>query len=147
TTPPLTAAAPVAAAVPSGSPYNVDVRKGAPAKPDPSANKSADPSPPARPSVFGHKVVPNAKRFVLRMNGAVTALQGTSDKDGFSVIVPNVHALDRAAPIAAGSPSIARAMFLNRPDRAELHVRFANGKNPPYRISAQGNALEVLIGN
>ncbi|HEY2736599.1 MAG TPA: PilZ domain-containing protein [Polyangiales bacterium] len=149
TTPPLTAAVPAAGAVPAGSPYTVELRKAAaPAKSDPNAKRNTEPAKPsAAVNVFGHKVVPNAKRFSLRMNAPVTSLQGSADKDGFSVIVPSGHAIDRAAPIAAGNPSIARAMILNRADRAELHVRFARGKNPPYRVSAQGNALEVLIGN
>jgi hypothetical protein len=36
-------------------------------------------------------------------------------------------------------------MIINKGDRAELAIRFADGKRPAYQVSAQGNTLQVLI--
>jgi hypothetical protein len=132
-----------AGVVPSGSPYAVDVRKGASAKaaPGPGPGK-----PVASATSFGHKQVPNAKRFVLHMSAPVNALSGSADHAGFSIIVPGSRAVMRAAPIAEGNPNVAHAMVLNHGDGSQLSVRFAPGKSPAYRVTAQGSTLEVLIG-
>jgi hypothetical protein len=138
---PPAAATPVrASVVPAGSPYAVDVRAGKAPAPPAAGTLAAG-------SAYGLRQIPNAKRFVLRMSSPITAVQGSSDAHGFSVVIPGSLALERAAPIAAGSPLIARAMIINRGDRSELSVRFADGKNPAYRVSGQGAALEVLIGH
>jgi hypothetical protein len=140
-TPQPTAAAILAAGVvPSGSPYAVDVRKGAAAKPAPPAKLIAS------ATTFGHKQVPNPKRFVLRMNGPVSAVQGSADATGFNVVIPGSRAVMRAAPIAEGNPNVAHAMIVNHGDGSQLSVHFAPGKSPAFRVSAQGNTLEVLIG-
>jgi hypothetical protein len=108
----------------------------------PTAAKSA-----AKPSAyFGQKQIPNARRFLLRVSGPVRLVQGTPLSDGFTVVVSDVRALDKAAPIAAGHPSVEQAMILNRKDYAELSVRFAPGKHPAYRVTPQGAAIEVLLG-
>jgi hypothetical protein len=124
-----------AAAAPSGSPYAIDVRaKSAPAKPAAVSGR-----------VFGAKSVPNGKRFVLRMRDPVRSLQGTVEPDGFSVLISGNKALDKAAPLKA-QPSVGGAAIWNHKDTVELHVRFAAGKNPAYRVTANGPSLEVVIG-
>jgi len=132
---------PAAGVVPAGSPYAVDLRAGK------AAPQPATASTLAGGSAFGQKQIPNAKRFVLRMSSPIKAVQGSSDAHGFNIVIPGSLALERAAPIAAGNPAIARAMIINRGNRSELSVRFADGKNPAYRVSGQGAALEVLIGH
>jgi hypothetical protein len=142
TAPTLAAATPAAGVVPAGSPYAVDVRANrAPLQP------AAEAKSLAGGSAFGQKQIPNAKRFVLRMSSPIKAVQGSSDSHGFNVVIPGSLALDRAAPIAANNPAVARAMIINRGNRSELSVRFADGRTPAYRVSGQGAALEVLIGH
>jgi hypothetical protein len=123
-------------------------------KPAASANVSAKPNAavsgktaaPGNSMVFGQKQVPNARRFLLRMAEPVRAIFGTADAGGFSVVIMGNKALDRAAPIAVGNPSVEQAAILNRRDHsAELSVRFAPGKSPAYRVSGQGSNLEVLL--
>jgi hypothetical protein len=97
-------------------------------------------------TVFGHKQVPNAQKFVLRTSSPITSLHGKSDPGGFTVVIPNTRALDKAAPIALANPAVAKAKILNRSGYAELSVRFAEGRSPAYRVSAQQAGLEVLIG-
>jgi hypothetical protein len=107
-------------------------------------------APAARPapvntSVFGHNKVSNPFRFVLRMSEPVKTLQGKTDPGGFTVIVPGSLAKDRAGPLASAHKNVSRATILNKGDHAELTVRFAEGKHPAFRVSAQGAALEILI--
>lgn len=119
------------------------------AKPAPAlgqAARAASDGLTAGTTVFGYKQVPNAQRFVLRTSSPITALHGKSDPGGFTVILPNTRALDKAAPIALANHAVSRAKILNRGGYAELNVRFAEGRNPAYRISAQPSGLEVLIG-
>lgn len=95
---------------------------------------------------FGQKQVPNGRRFLLRMAEPVRTLLGTTGPDGFSVVIMDNKALDKAAPIAVGHPAVEQAFILNRRDHsAELTVRFAAGRTPAYRVSGQGAMLEVLI--
>jgi hypothetical protein len=76
----------------------------------------------------------------------VKYLRGTSDAGGFSIVIENNHALEKAAPIKAAHPAIARAIILNRKDRtAELIVRFVPGQSPAFRVTGHGSALEVLL--
>jgi hypothetical protein len=116
-----------------------------------SAKALAAPARAARPAsddklAFGSKQVPNAQRYVLRTNNPITVLQGKSDPGGFTVIVPNTRALDKAGPIAQSNRAVSSAKILNRGGYAELSVRFAEGRSPAYRVSAQQTGLEVLIG-
>jgi hypothetical protein len=97
-------------------------------------------------ATFGSKQVPNAQRFVLRTSNPITSLQGKSDPGGFTVILPNTHALDKAGPIARANAAVAKAQIINRNGYAELNVRFEQGRSPAYRVSAQQTGLEVLIG-
>jgi hypothetical protein len=127
---------PSAKQVPAGSPFAVDVREGAGAKPGGAA---------AQKLRFGAAQVPNARRFTLRMSGRVHALQGTADAGGFSVTVLGGLSLDRAGPISSSHKSVQRSMIINKGDRAELNIRFADGKRPAYQVSAEGNVLYVLI--
>jgi hypothetical protein len=120
--------------VPAGSPFAVDVRKSAGAKPAQ--------APKLR---FGAAQVPNARRFALRMSGRVHDLQGASDPGGFSVTVLGGLSLDRAGPISSSHKAVQRAMIINKGDRAELNIRFAEGKRPAYQVSAEGNTLYLLI--
>jgi hypothetical protein len=94
---------------------------------------------------FGHKNVPNAKRFLLRTTAPVTTLQGKTEPNGFSVSISGTRAIDRAAPIADTTKSVARSRILNRGNSAELTIQFVEGKSPAYRVIAQPAGLEVLI--
>jgi hypothetical protein len=122
------------------------------AKASPATLVTKAPSTPAAASshagtmTYGQKQVPNGRRFLLRMTDPVRTLLGTASANGFSVVIMDNKALDRAAPIAVGHSSVEHAAILNRKDRsAELTVRFAPGKSPAYRVSGQGSTLEVLI--
>lgn len=132
---------PTGAAPAAGSAYAVDARAHKPAAAPSPKLTAAAPSV----SVFGHAQVPNGKRYLLRMQNPVGQLQGVADSDGFSVILPANKALEKAAPIKAGIPSVASAAIVNFKDHAELRVHFVPGKKPMYRISGQGTNLEVLI--
>jgi hypothetical protein len=103
------------------------------------------PQPEAAAISFGAKQVPNAQHFLLRMSDPVKTLHGKADAHGFIVEVPASRAIDRAAPIAAANKSVTKATILNKGTHAELNIRFAEGKNPAYRVSAQQAGLEVLI--
>jgi hypothetical protein len=153
---------PAAGTVPAASPYAVDVRDprhSAPSKKPAVTNAvtnatthattHATTQPTTAPIVkgasFGAKHVPNAQRFTLRMSGPVGALQGSSDRTGFTVIVAGALSLDKAGPIAASHKSVARAMVLNKGDRSELTIRFVDGKSPAFRVTGRGAELELLI--
>jgi PilZ domain len=112
----------------------------------PTAARPANAVQSAPAPYYGQKQVANARRFLLRLSAPVKLVQGSAVSDGFSVVISGARALDKAAPIVAGHPGIARAVILNHNDQAELSVRFAPGKHPAYRVAAQGAALEVLLG-
>jgi hypothetical protein len=96
-------------------------------------------------TTFGQKQVANGQRYLLRMSAPITAIHGKSDPGGFTVIIPGNRAVDRAAPIALTNRAVSRAKILNKGGYAELTVRFAEGKSPAYRVTAQQAGLEVLI--
>jgi|GEM_PF-3859822 len=124
------------------------------AKSSPATLVAKAPTPPAAAAStqntgtmsYGQKQVPNGRRFLLRMAEPVRTLLGTAAPNGFSVVIMDNKALDKAAPISVGHPAVEQAFILNRRDHsAELTVRFAPGKTPAYRVSGQGAMLEVLI--
>jgi hypothetical protein len=95
---------------------------------------------------FGQRQIRNPRRFLLRMSEPVKLLQGTADAGGFSVVIANNHATERAVAIRSGHPAVASAQIINRRDRsAELRVRFVAGHSPAFRVTGHGSALEVLI--
>ena len=95
---------------------------------------------------FGQRQIRNPRRVLLRMSDPVKYLRGTSDPGGFSVVIENNHALEKAAPIKSAHPAIARAIILNRKDHtAELIVRFVPGQSPAFRVTGHGSAVEVLL--
>ncbi len=120
--------------VPPSSPYAIDVRKAGAASGE-----------PAHKLRFGASTVPNARHFTLRMSGRVRTLQGTPDRGGFTVVIPGCLSLDRAGPIGSALKSVAHARIINKGDHAELSVRFTDGKQPAYRVSADGSTLNVAI--
>ncbi|MFI5309080.1 MAG: PilZ domain-containing protein [Polyangiales bacterium] len=99
----------------------------------------------ARKLRFGASELRNAKRFSLRMTGRVQELQGTADKGGFTVVISGGLSLDRAGPISSSTKSVARAMVINKGDRAELSIRFADGRQPAYQVTADGNTVYISI--
>jgi len=143
----------------AAAPSEPAVRPGASVPNKPAAPPAASPKPSAAPAAtttkapapgpslhFGQKQVPNARRFLVRMAEPVKGLTGSADAGGFSVVIVNNRALDRAAPLKSGNPLIEHAGIRNRKDNsAELSVRFASGKSPAYRVSGQGSILEILI--
>lgn len=102
--------------------------------------------PPSEGQRFGADSVPNGRTSTIPMSQPVTALRGERQPDGFTVTIPGALALGPAAPIAAANPSVEQAMILNRGDHAVLTVRFVAGRNPAYRVAAQGRAIEITIG-
>jgi hypothetical protein len=144
---------PSASTVPAGSPFAVDVRGGAGAANK--ANAKAPPTPPTsaaakvlaktKPMRFGAAQVSQGKRFNLRMSAPIKAIDGAADASGFSVIAHGGLALDRAGPISSALPVVRRSMIINKGDRAELTIRFHDGKQPAYQVTADGNVLSVVI--
>jgi hypothetical protein len=140
---------PSASNVPASSPFAVDVRGARPsAKSAGTSNTTPVATPPpgkGKALRFGAAQVSNAKRFTLRMSAKITALEGAADAGGFTVVATGGLALDRAGPISSALPSVARSMIINRGDRAELTIRFAEGKKPAYQVTAEGGTLTVVI--
>jgi len=97
-------------------------------------------------SSFGAPEVPGGRSFLIRMSQPVEGLIGETTATGFRITVPGSLALDRAGPIATVHPAVSRSAIVNRGDRSELSVDFAQGRRPPFRVVGRGSALEVLIG-
>jgi len=95
--------------------------------------------------VFGADAVPNGEKYVLRMSNPVVDMDGIVEEDGFSVTIPGSLSLSRAGPIAAAHPDVEYASILNRGDFSELTVRFVPGRQPAYRVEANGPAVEITI--
>jgi hypothetical protein len=93
---------------------------------------------------FGASSV-RGRHFILQMSAPVKALSGSSDDGGFSVIIDGALSLDRAGPIAANHSGVARAMILNKGDRAELTIRFRDGLSPKYQVLAKADTIEITI--
>lgn len=141
---------PSASSVPAGSPFAIDVRGGRKAALSSgeagAATSTAAPTPTKGKTLrFGAAQVTGGKRFVLRMSARVTALEGAADAGGFTVVASGGLALDRAGPISSALPAVKRSMIINKGDRAELSIRFAEGKRPAYQVLAEGNTLTVVI--
>ncbi len=93
---------------------------------------------------FGASTV-RGRHFTLQMSAPVKGVVGTADAGGFSVILEGALSLDRAGPIAASHGAVARAMILNKGDRAELTIRFKDGLSPKYQVIAKGDLIEITI--
>lgn len=107
---------------------------------------AAAPAPaPSKPVVFGARDVRSAQRFTLRMSSPVTALRGTADARGFTIVIPGSLSLDPAGPIRKQHPSVESAMILNRGGESQLTIRFASGKKPAYQVRGDGARLDILI--
>jgi len=125
--------------IPAASPASTPVE--APAEPE------AEPLPrPGGSLSFGAADVPHGRTTTLTMSLPITAIEGESSESGFTVNLPGVNSLSRAAPIAAANPSVERAAILNSGDHAVLTVRFVPGRTPAYRVEARGSELVVTIG-
>jgi len=85
------------------------------------------------------------RRFTLNMSAPIKSIAGSADVGGFSVVIDGALSLDRAGPIAASHPALARSMILNKGDRSELTIRFRDGLSPKYQVLARGGALEITI--
>ncbi|HEX2677436.1 MAG TPA: PilZ domain-containing protein [Polyangiales bacterium] len=142
-------AAPAPNTVPASSPYAIDVREGGPrVAPKPAAAAVAASAAKIVSSAgqsFGARSVANAQHFTLRMSAPVKALQGSSDRGGFSVTIFGATSRDKAGPIAASHKQIAHAAVINKGDHAELTIRFVDGKSPAFRVTARGSELDVQL--
>ncbi len=98
-----------------------------------------------RKTTFGSQIRVAGHRYTLRMSNEITELRGIPEKGGFTVIIPGSLSFDRAGPIAAAHPLVARSAILNKGDHSALTVRFARGKSPAYRVIAKGTSLEITI--
>lgn len=103
------------------------------------------PAPTGRTS-FGAAEVPHGRPTTLTMTLPITSIEGEANDSGFTVNLPGVNSLSRAAPIAAANPSVERAAIINSGDHAVLTVRFVPGRTPAYRVEARGSDLIVTIG-
>lgn len=103
------------------------------------------PAPTGR-MAFGAADVPHGRSTTLTMTLPITSVEGEATDTGFTVNLPGVNSLSRAAPIAAANPSVERAAILNSGDHAVLTVRFVPGRTPAYRVEARGSDLIVTIG-
>lgn len=101
---------------------------------------------PSGSTSFGAVEVPHGRATTLTMTLPITSIEGEATESGFTVNLPGVNSLSRAAPIAAANPSVERAAILNSGDHAVLTVRFVAGRNPPYRVEARGSDLVITIG-
>ncbi len=101
---------------------------------------------PSGSTTFGATDVPHGRATTLTMTLPITSIEGEATDSGFTVNLPGVNSLSRAAPIAAANPSVERAAILNSGDHAVLTVRFVAGRNPAYRVEARGSDLIVTIG-
>jgi hypothetical protein len=154
---------PSAATVPAGSAFAVDVREARPKPTAPAATSAlaaakapapaaapvaapAAPKPTPRRMRYGAASAPSrAQTFALRMSKPIASISGSSDAGGFTVVVMGSLSLDRAGPISAAHKGVARAMVLNKGDRSELTIRFADGKRPAYQVRGDGTTLYVVI--
>jgi hypothetical protein len=101
---------------------------------------------PSGSTSFGAAEVPHGRATTLTMSLPITSIEGEATDSGFTVNLPGVNSLSRAAPIAAANPSVERAAILNSGDHAVLTVRFVAGRNPAYRVEARGSDLVITIG-
>jgi len=101
---------------------------------------------PSGSTSFGAIDVPHGRATTLTMTLPITSIEGEATDSGFTVNLPGVNSLSRAAPIAAANPSVERAAILNSGDHAVLTVRFVAGRNPAYRVEARGSDLVITIG-
>jgi len=157
---------PNAHAVPPSSPFAVDVRD---ARDKAGSARKATAAPVSAPAIatttsaapvpgtasaagnaprklrFGAAQAPRGRRFALRMSGKIQNLSGSDDPGGFTVHAAGCLALDKAGPIASAHGAVERSMVINRGDRAELTIRFDQGKRPAYQVVAEGSTLYVTI--
>ena len=148
--------------VPANSPYAVDAHSPTHAAPAPAAPRPAALAPVAAPPAaaalvapvavtstptlsFGAANVPSPQSFTLHMTHPISNLTGTASRGGFVVQLVGGMSIDRAAPIKASNPFVDGAGIVNRGDRAELTIRFKDGTNPAYRVTAHGSTVEVTI--
>ena len=126
--------------LPPDSPYAVDVTD-PPAAPEPGGT----PSEAGEALRFGEASVPGGENYVLRMSQPVTRLDGRTEDNRFSVVIPGTLSLDRAGPLARSHRLVEHSTILNRGDHAELSVRFVEGRKPAYRVRGRGSSVEITI--
>lgn len=90
--------------------------------------------------------VASGKTLRLHMNGPIEQIQGAHTPTGFTVDLPNVRAVEPAAPLAASDPRIESMRVRNSGQRAELVVEFKDGI-PEYMVRAKDDVLEIVIAN
>ena len=105
----------------------------------------ADPNEkPGKVTPFGNGIVAHGNVLKIKMDGAVTRIQGASQPSGFTVVIPGRKSLDAAGPLAAKDPRIAAIRVSNEPAGAELTVTFKDGV-PNYQVKAHGDTLEMHL--
>ena len=97
-----------------------------------------------RATPFGNGPVTHGNVLKLKMDGAVTRIQGASQPSGFTVVIPGRKSLDAAGPLASKDPRIAAIRISNEPAGAELTVTFKDGV-PNYQVKAHGDVLEMHL--
>ncbi|HSO39876.1 MAG TPA: PilZ domain-containing protein [Labilithrix sp.] len=93
---------------------------------------------------FGNGPVTHGNVLKIKMDGAVTRIQGASQPSGFTVVIPGRKSLDAAGPLASKDPRIAAIRVSNEPAGAELTVTFKDGV-PNYQVKAHGDTLEMHL--
>ena len=151
--PPIDSAAIAAAAAPK--PIAPPSLTGAPGAPSPAndplvtaaASLGQDPlagGKNGKATPFGNGPVTHGNVLKIKMDGAVTRIQGASQPSGFTVVIPGRKSLDAAGPLASKDPRIAAIRVSNEPAGAELTVTFKDGV-PNYQVKAHGDTLEMHL--
>jgi hypothetical protein len=109
---------------------------------DPSDDGATSKKKHSKVAPFGNGPVSHGNVLRLKMDGAITQLQGAAQPTGFTVKVPGRKPLEAAGPLASRDGRIAAVKVTNDAAGAELTVSFKDGV-PNYQVRAKGDTLEI----
>ena len=95
---------------------------------------------------WGQGSVKNPVVLKLKMDGPIEELNGAAGSMGFTVSLRDRRALSSGSDLARKDKRIASLRVVNTPHGAEVTVQFKDGV-PAYRAKANGNRLEIALGN
>ena len=101
-------------------------------------------APKKKVASFGNGPVAHGNTLHLKMDGAIEKLEGASQPNGFTVVIPTRRSLEAAGPLAARDSRIASIHVSNEANGAELTVAFKDGV-PNYQVRAHGDTLEIAL--
>jgi hypothetical protein len=109
---------------------------------DPSDDGAPSKKKHGKVASFGNGPVSHGNVLRLKMDGAITQLQGAAQPTGFTVKVPGRKPLEAAGPLASRDGRIAALKVTNDAAGAELTLSFKDGV-PNYQVRAKGDILEI----